>query len=266
MNRPTKTPSNQLDVCSRCASRSHCLITKIIQKDIAQLPAFVYRSITLRDGQYLFRKGDQLSHVYTIKFGSVKSELILRDGVSQVTNFSLPGEPLGLDGIANGHHQVDAIGLAESEVCSISYSSFKKIAERFPELLNTIEHALGTLLNSSNIHIFNLVNLNALEKLADFLIDYSNRLGSVGFDRDNFVLPMNRVDLANYLGIKNETLSRSVTQLEKINAISTQNRRIKFVSRKPIFEIMDPDSLREKHALKKAENTDYPSSLEKRKS
>ncbi len=266
MNQPAKTPSNQLDVCSRCASRSHCLISKIIQKDATQLPTFFYRSITLRDGQYLFRKGDLLSHIYTIKFGSVKSELILRDGVSQVTNFSLPGEPLGLDGVANGHHQVDAIGLTESEVCSISYNSFKKMMGKFPESLSVIENALGTLLNSSNIHIFNLVNLNALEKLADFLIDYSNRLGSVGFDRDNFVLPMNRVDLANFLGIKNETLSRSVTQLEKINAISTQNRHIKFVSRKPIFEIMDPHSLREKHALRKADNTGYPSSLEKRKS
>jgi len=266
MNHSTKSPSNQLDICTRCTSRNHCLITKIIQKDITQLPAFFYRSISLRDGQYLFRKGDPLSHIYTIKFGSVKSELILRDGVGQVTHFSLPGEPLGLDGVANGHHQVDAIGLAESEICSISYHSFKKIVEKFPELLNVMENALGTLLNSSNVHIFNLVNLNALEKLADFLIDYSNRLGSVGFDRDNFVLPMNRVDLANYLGIKNETLSRSVTQLEKINAISTQNRCIKFVSRKPIFEIMDPHSLREKHALKKAENTDYPTSLEKRKS
>ena len=264
MNRIPRSPSKQLDTCTHCAARSKCLIVKLTQQNIGKFPAPFFHSTKLQEGQYLFRTGDPLSHIYTLKLGAIKSEMVFQDGIRQVTHFSLPGEPIGLDGMANGHHQVDAISLVDSQVCSISFDSLKKVELEFPALLGGIKNSLGALLNASNIHIFNLINLTALEKLADFLIDYSNRLSSVGFDRDNFILPMNRVDLASYLGIKIETLSRSITQLEKINAIVIQNRRIKFLSRKPIFEIIDPNILREKHALKKSETTIYTSALEKR--
>jgi CRP/FNR family transcriptional regulator len=139
------------------------------------------------------------------------------------------------------------------------------MTSEFPALLSKVENSLGALLNSSNVHIFDLANLNATEKLADFLIEYANRISNVGFDRDSFILPMNRVDLASYLGVKIETLSRSITQLEKIGAINSHNRHIEFVSRKPIFEFLDSAFLREKHASKKVEAPTYPESFEKRK-
>ena len=264
MNRIVKSPSNQLEECLQCNARAQCSIGKLTIDNIGKFPKAFFHSTMLQEGQYLFRKGDPLSHIYSLKLGSIKSEMNLQDGIGQVTHFSLPGESLGLDGIANRQHQVDTISLAESKVCSIPFDNLKKMELEFPALRGGIENSLGKLLNISNIHIYNLINLNALEKLADFLLDYSNRLGSVGFDRDNFNLPMNRVDLASYLGVKIETLSRSINQLEKINAIVTHNRQIKFLSRKPIFKIIDSNLLREKHAISKSENTAYPINLEKR--
>jgi CRP/FNR family transcriptional regulator len=264
MNRIPNAHSKKLEECLNCNARNQCSIAKLTNQNAVKFPVAFFHSTILQEGQYLFRKGDPLNHIYSLKLGSIKSELILQDGIGQVTHFSLPGEPLGLDGIANGQHQVDAISLVESKVCSVPFNHLKKMELEFPALLSGFTNSLSNLLNISTIHVFNLTNLNALEKLADFLIDYSNRLSSVGFDRDNFVLPMNRIDLASYLGVKIETLSRSITQLEKINAIVTHNRQIKFLSRKPIFEFIDSHSLREKHALMKSENTAYPPHLEKR--
>ena len=261
----SKAPQHPKAVCVNCSTRSQCLNGKLTLEEVNSLPAgFIVRS-TLTEGQFLYRKGEPLNHVYNLRFGSMKSEILMSNGMRQVTRFSLPGELLGLDGIANGKHQVDTVSISNSEVCSITYSNLKKLTSEFPALLSNLENSLSTLMNDSNVHIFDLVNLNATEKLADFLIEYANRISTVGFDRDHFSLPMNRVDLASYLGIKIETLSRSITQLEKIGAIKSNNRHIEFVSRKPIFEFLDSTFLREKHDSKKGFAPTYPEGFEKRK-
>jgi len=77
---------------------------------------------------------------------------------------------------------------------------------------------------------------------------------------------MNRPDLASYLGVKIETLSRSIGQLEKMGAIKINNRQVEFISRKPIFELINSQSLREKHDLKQGRGSPFPPSLDKRKS
>jgi CRP/FNR family transcriptional regulator len=261
----SKTAATIKAVCANCSTRSQCLNGKLTLDEVNSLPAHYIRRSTLKEGQLLYRKGEPLSNIYNLRFGSIKSEMIMSNGMRQVTHFSLPGELLGLDGIANGKHQVDTISIHDSEVCSISYENLKQMTKDYPVLINNIESSLGSLLNTSNVHIFDLINLNAMEKLADFLIDYANRISKAGFDRDHFVLPMDRVDLASYLGVKIETLSRSITQLEKIGAIKTSNRKIEFISRKPIFEFLDPAILREKHDSKKGAASQYPASTEKRK-
>lgn len=265
LKNPSKGTQHPKAVCVSCTTRSQCLNAQLTAEEVDSLPAnFIIRS-TLSKGQFLYQKGEPLSHIYNLRFGSMKSEIIMSDGRRQVTHFSLPGQLLGLDGIANGKHQVDAVSISNSEVCSITYTNLKKLTNQFPALMSNLEHSLSALLNTSNVRIFDLVNLNATEKLADFLIDYANRISIAGFNRDDFILPMDRVDLASYLGITIETLSRSITQLEKIGAIRSNNRHIEFVSRDPIFELLDSTFLREKHASKKMMPSKHLEALEKRK-
>lgn len=265
LNSPPKGTQHPKAVCVSCTTRSQCLNAQLTPEEVDSLPAnFIIRS-TLSKGQFLYRKGEPLNHIYNLRFGSMKSEMVMSNGARQVTHFSLPGQLLGLDGIANGKYQVDAVSISNSEVCSITYTNLKKLTHQFPMLMSNFEHSLSALLNTTNVHIFDLVNLNATEKLADFLIDYANRISIAGFNRDNFTLPMDRVDLASYLGVKIETLSRSITQLEKIGAIKSSNRHIEFVSRDPIFEFLDSTFLREKHASKKMMFSQYIEALEKRK-
>ncbi len=261
-----KAQTSSKIVCAKCPTRSKCLNATLTVNEIDSLPAQYIQCTTLHEGDYLYRKGDPLTHIYNLRFGSIKSEIILHGGMRQVTHFSLPGELLGLDGIANGKHQVDTICLSTTEVCLITIGNLKKLTREFPSLMNGIENSLGALLSTTDIHMFDLVNLNATEKLADFLVSYANRLSTAGFDRDNFTLTMNRADLASYLGVKIETLSRSISQLEKMGAIKMNNRQVEFISRKPIFELINPKSLREKHDLKQVRNNAFPPSLDKRKS
>jgi CRP/FNR family transcriptional regulator len=260
-----KAQTNPKIVCATCPTRSKCLNSTLSINEVDSLPSQYIHCATFHEGDYLYRKGDPLTHIYNLRFGSIKSEIILQDGLRQVTHFSLPGELLGLDGISNGKHQVDTICLSTTEVCLITIGNLKKLTREFPSLMNGIENSLGALLNTTNIHMFDLVNLNATEKLADFLITYSNQLSVAGYDRDNFTLTMNRADLASYLGVKIETLSRSFGQLEKMGAIKITNRQVQFISREPIFDLINPQSLREKHNPLQDKDKFFPTSLNKRK-
>ncbi|MBU3628593.1 Crp/Fnr family transcriptional regulator [Polynucleobacter sp. AP-Reno-20A-A9] len=257
--------SNSSSLCSSCAYRSRCVINKISANEIDGLSRSFISRKAFHEGQHLYRRGDPFVGVYSLRYGTVKNELVFRDGVTQVTHFSIPGEVLGVDGLGNDRHQLDSICLSSVEVCSISIQDINGMTKNFPEFMGNVTSTLSALLNISYAHNYDLVNLNSLERVADFLIGYSNRLSTVGFDRDNFILPMSRPDLANYLGVTIETLSRSLTHLEKINVIAAKNREIRFISREPIFEFLNSVTLREKHELMKGKSHSYPPFDEKRK-
>ncbi|WP_353433011.1 Crp/Fnr family transcriptional regulator [Polynucleobacter sp. MWH-UH23A] len=251
--------------CSTCAQRTRCVINKISTKEVGILSSSYISRKSLQEGQYVYRRDGLFTNAYSLRFGAVKSELVFRDGIPQVTHFSVPGEVLGLDGLSSGKYQLDAICLGSVEVCSIPIADVKAMIQSYPEFMSELANALSDLLNISYAHNYDLMNLSSLERVADFLINYSNRLSTVGYDRDHFILPMSRPDLANYLGITVETLSRSLSHLEKINVIKSKNREITFISRSPIFEMPNSITLRERHELTKSGAHSYPPIKERRK-
>ena len=261
----TKKHSSSVASCENCAYRSRCVINKISIEELASLSGTLITRSTLKKGQYLYRRGEPFSGVYSLRFGAIKNELVFHDGVPQVTHFSIPGDLLGLDGMGNGKHQLDAVCLNAVEVCSIPMSDVGRMTKDYPEFMGNVGSLLGTLLNASYAHNYDLSNLNPLQRLADFLSNYSNRLSTVGLNRDDFVLPMPRPDLANYLGMAVETLSRSLTHLEQVGAIEVSTRKIKFISRKPVFELLNSDTMREKHESMKSKTHSYRPFSEKRK-
>ena len=250
--------------CANCNQRIHCFMKKASEEEINGLPADFIEISTLEKGEYLYKKGAKFSYIYQLRIGAIKNEIVFENGLRQVIQFLLPGNLLGLDGISSKKYQVDAISQTNSQFCKIKIEEVKKIPAQYPNLTNVIENEMGTLLNLSNLHVINLANLNAIERLADFLINYANRLGAIGFDRESFILPMNRDDLANYLGIKTETISRLLTQLEEIGAIQIRNRQVEIISRRPIFQLIETAFIREKNLLQNNAASIYPKSLEKR--
>jgi len=90
---------------------------------------------------------------------------------------------------------------------------------------------MSSILNEIQDHIFLLGSLSANEKLAHFLIQYSNKLASHGYSPQEFKLPMNREELSSYLGVTIETLSRAFSHMVDNKIIEARNRNIKVTSR-----------------------------------
>jgi CRP/FNR family nitrogen fixation transcriptional regulator len=156
----------------------------------------------------IFGEGEPAQNVYRVLKGVVRTYRILNDGRRQIAEFFLPGDVFGLE--AGEAHRTSAEAVSECEVVSIRRS---QLAERAMADSPT-GHKLWALtlhhLRRSEEHMLVLGRKNACERLAWFLIDLSERIPAP----DRLDLPMSRQDIADYLGLTIETVSRTMTQLQ----------------------------------------------------
>ena len=102
--------------CSTCVLGQFCLPVGLSADDINKVDSLVTERVRLKKGESLYRQGEQLTAVYGIRFGTLKTEYALPDGREQITGFHLPGEMLGLDGIGENAYQSNAVALEDSEI------------------------------------------------------------------------------------------------------------------------------------------------------
>jgi CRP/FNR family transcriptional regulator len=175
--------------------------------------------------------------VYSIRFGTLKTEYCLEDGRQQVIGFHLPGEILGLDGIGDGHYQSEAIALEESEVCIIRYEAFEDLAQQIPALQKQFHRILSRELTQDQRHLLSLGSLRAEERLATFLLNLSQRLAARGYLNNEFDLRMSRVEIGSYLGIQIETVSRMLSRFAESGLIQIKQRHIKLIDMNGLYEL-----------------------------
>ena len=162
--------------CSVCVLGQFCLPVGLSAIDVSRVDALVKERVHLQKGESLYRHGDPLSAVYSVRFGTLKTEYCLQDGRQQVIGFHLPGEILGLDGIGESQYQSDAIALEESEVCIIRYDAFEDLAQQIPVLQQQFHKIMSRELTQDQRHLLSLGTMRAEERLAAFLLNLSQRL------------------------------------------------------------------------------------------
>lgn len=223
--------------CSVCVLGQFCLPVGITASDIAKIDGLVKERVYLKKGESLYRHGEPLDAVYSIRFGTLKTEYCLEDGRQQVIGFHLPGEILGLDGIGDGHYQSEAIALEESEVCIIRYEAFEDLAQQIPALQKQFHRILSRELTQDQRHLLSLGSLRAEERLAVFLLNLSQRLAARGYQNNEFNLRMSRVEIGSYLGIQIETVSRMLSRFAESGLIQIKQRHIKLIDMNGLYEL-----------------------------
>jgi CRP/FNR family nitrogen fixation transcriptional regulator len=167
----------------------------------------------------IFGEGEPAACVYRVLKGVVRTYRILSDGRRQVAEFFLPGDLFGLE--ACDDHRASAEAVIDCELVSIRRS---QLADRAMADSPT-GHKLWSLtlhhLRRSEEHMLVLGRKNACERLAWFLIDMSERIPAP----DRVDLPMSRQDIADYLGLTIETVSRTMTQLQDDSMIALPSCR-----------------------------------------
>jgi len=174
-----------------------------------------------RENEHVFFEGDALSHVYLVVEGVVALYKVLCDGRRQVCSFAYPGDILGLD--STGAHVNSAEVLCESTLRCIPFNAIEKLMRSEPGFGEALLVATATELAETRDLMLSLGRRSATEKLASFLLRIARRNNTPGSSLPTVSIPMKRCEIADYLGLTTETISRSLSKFKAMNIIRLES-------------------------------------------
>ncbi len=180
-----------------------------------------------RDEQ-IFGESEPADYVYQVTLGAVRSYKLLLDGRRQIGAFHLVGDIFGLENASVHHFTAEAID--RTKVRLVKRQSLELIARQDVLVVRDLLDTISASLQHAQDHMLLLGRKTALERVAAFLLEMDKRLAIAGF----FALPMNRRDIADYLGLTLETVSRALHQLNALGVLeflSCNQRQIVLLDR-----------------------------------
>lgn len=215
--------------CGQCSLRQLCLPAGIGLQDVERLDALVKRRRSVERGEHLFRSGAPLGQLYVARDGAFKTIVVSEDGQQQVIGFHLPGELIGLDALGDGRHRCDAIALEPAHLCEVPLADLERIATQIPALQHQLLRIMGRSMGRDQDHLEMMSRRQASDRVLLFLHSLSERYEMLGRDGKRFTLPMTREEIASYLGLVIETVSRSFTRLQEDGVIAVRGRELRLL-------------------------------------
>jgi CRP/FNR family transcriptional regulator len=186
-------------------------------------------------GTSLYLEGAKARAIYIVQAGTFKTFRSTDDGYEQVVGFAGRSDVLGFDALSLGHHPTCAVALDESSVYVLSLTDLYSLAERAPALDHTLRMAMSSQLQrfADLVELKSAVSAEA--RLGRFLLQYAQKMMAQGQSSRRLYLRMSRRDIASYLGITHETVSRAFTNLARAHYVTVARREV---------EILDIDGLK----------------------
>jgi CRP/FNR family nitrogen fixation transcriptional regulator len=168
---------------------------------------------TYKKGTEIYGENEPADYVYQVKAGAVRSYKLLSDGRRQIGAFHLVGDIFGLE---NGsEHRFTAEAIQNTTVRLIKRQSLEMVAESDAMVTRNLLSMTTDNLQHAENHMLLLGRKTSLERVVAFLIEMDRRLTAAGV----IPLPMSRRDIADYLGLTLETVSRALSRLHELDII-----------------------------------------------
>lgn len=238
---PIADDGDDFNFCSTCAFSAACLKHGYNKGQLHELHVLVEHTEPYHEGEHIFREGDRFDAIAAVRSGTVKTYINDIEGREQVQGFFLPGEVIGLSGISEARYPSNAIALESVVLCRFSFSSMAMLATRMPGLQQQLFRLLSQDINKAALLAG---NYSADERMAAFLISLSRRYAARGFSPTRFTLTMTRTDIANYLRLASESVSRGFRRLQDDGLIRVDRRDIELVNH-PALECLARTILRD---------------------
>lgn len=224
--------------CAKCNLRESCLSGGVAAPDLERIENIVYARRRIRRGETLFRIGDAFKCIYAVRSGFFKTSHADVGGREQITGFFMTGELIGLDGMAGGHCEVSATALEDSMVCAMPYALIEEIGAQVPALQRGLHSVLSREIVRNHGTMLLLGSMRAEERVAAFLINLSRRFARRGFSATALHLRMTRGEIASYLGLKMETVSRILSSFHQNGLLDVQKRQIDIMDGKRLEAVL----------------------------
>lgn len=215
----------------------------LTERELERVQKLIFVPRAVKKGDRLFRDGQSFGDIFAVRSGSFKSGLTTDNGHDQIIGFHLPGDFLGLQGIAAQRHACEAVALEDSEVCAMPFEHVESLSRELPPVQRLFFQLMGSEILRESHAIAMLGSLPAEGRVAAFLLDLLDRLKARGFSESEMVLRMTREDIGSYLGLKLETVSRVLAKLSASGLITIDNRHVRVLQREALAALAKPQSL-----------------------
>ncbi len=226
--------------CFDCAVRLQAVCGVLASDELREFKnsgATVHRAA----GETIFFEGDVATHVYNLTSGVLRLSKMLPDGRRQIAGFLFPGDFLGIT--MEDEHAFTAEAIIPSKLCQFSRARFDGFVDSHPHLERRLYTIAAHELAAARQQVVMLGRKTAAERVASFLLMLDARRISSGSGEklDGFItLPMSRSDIADYLGLRIETVSRELSALKASRLIRlTTTQTIRFVDRERLEQLAD---------------------------
>ena len=200
----------QCEPCRACNTRKQEICAALDDSQVGALEA-ILPATKLESNCTLVHEGNPRLRVYSLTAGMLRLSTLLPDGGRQITGFLMPGDYLGLADDDSYSQTVQAV--VPSNLCSFPVAKMDSLMEQFPRLKDRLYVMTREALRQARDSQILLGRLAPVEKVASFVLVTARRAADMGRSSDVVELPMTRNDIADYLGLMIETVSRSFTKL-----------------------------------------------------
>jgi CRP/FNR family nitrogen fixation transcriptional regulator len=197
-------------------------------------PKVSLNEFTYKKGTEIYGEKEPADYVYQVKIGAVRSYKLLSDGRRQIGAFHLASDIFGLEN--GGEHRFTAEAIVETTVRLIKRRSLELVADNDAVVARNLLSMTTNNLQHAEDHMLLLGRKTSLERVAAFLTEMDRRLTAAGV----IALPMSRRDIADYLGLTLETVSRALSRLHELGIlgfIGTNQRQIVLLDRRQLASL-----------------------------
>lgn len=236
------TPETIKVACSSCNLRELCMPVGLQKAELDRIDEIVAIRRKVKRKETLFRAGERFTSLYAIRTGVFKTQVTTEDGRDQVTGFQMAGEIIGLDGIVNDHHSCDAVALEDAEVCVMPFDRIEELSREVTALQRHVHRIMSREIVREHGVMLLLGSMRAEERLAAFLLNLVQRLHARGFSGTELILRMTREEIGSYLGLKLETVSRTLSKFVEDGLVEVNHRHVRIVDEAELKRLVNPPS------------------------
>lgn len=212
--------------CLNCGLQKICFPTGLQKSDIDLLDEIVERKSPYKKNQHLFQTGEVFKSIYAIRAGAIKLYTYSDSGEEVVHGFCLPGDVVGFDGLLEDAYQFNAVALDTTSICNIAYENLSDLASKVPNLNKQMMSVMSKKMQEGRLHTELLIKRNADQRVAQFIWNMAERHQQRGYAHDEFRLPILHRDVALYLGLTPETVSRILAKLNADGVVSWKKKEV----------------------------------------
>ncbi|MES9991108.1 MAG: helix-turn-helix domain-containing protein [Candidatus Thiodiazotropha sp.] len=212
--------------CSECGLDPMCQVLDYAEPGSGVPAGILLRRQPVTKGEQLFHVDEPFTAVYAVKSGSFKATVPDLNCDQRVVGFYLPGDLIGAEGMAHHTYSYSVRALESSSVCVLEVARLHETGRSIEAVQQALIEMLGQEVALNHRLTASLIRQNADQRLAAFILSLSLRASLRGLGNKQLNLGMSRSDMASYLGLARETISRGLTRFQRKGLIRLRKQNL----------------------------------------